>query len=82
MVTEGKYLNEPWWVLEEQRYEFGVFVECWAWIWAVSESIGNGNIKIHINSKIFDNFFNVEVMFCFGTPLLKMILNESQLFGF
>jgi len=23
----------------------------------------------------------IEVMFCFGTPLLKMVLNESQLFG-
>ena len=26
--------------------------------------------------------YKIEVMFCFGTPLLKMILNESQLFGF
>jgi hypothetical protein len=26
--------------------------------------------------------YNIEVMFCFGTPLLKMILNESQLFVF
>ena len=29
------------------------------------------------------NFFKIiEAMFCFGNQFLKMILNESQLFGF
>ncbi len=55
---------------------------------AFMEFILNNHYKIvylyfSVFQLVITNCFSIfEVMFCFGTPLLKKILNESQLFGF